>query len=139
MCPAFFLNLGKGVFPLAATMVGKKIGKRIDDGQVPVFMERFGESKDEVFVTAADLRKELGDETFDTLPTAAIGLDTYYERLAQGFRQLMCGNRKFALAYIRRDDTVSLTREAADVSGITYITDVDQKEVEEILAKFRRP
>ena len=44
----------------------------------------------------ADLRKELGDEEFEKLPTGAIGLYTYYERLAQGLRQLMAGSRKFA-------------------------------------------
>ena len=120
--------------PLAAAMVGKTIGKRIHEGQLPVYVERFGDSKDEVFVTSAELRKELGDKEFEKLPTAAIGLYTYYERLAQGLRQLMCGNRKFALEYISRDDMASLTKEAADISGITYITDVDRKEVEEILA-----
>ena len=120
--------------PLAAAMVGKTIGKRINEGQLPVYVERFGDSKDEVFVTSAELRKEFGDEKFEELPTAAIGLYTYYERLAQGLRQLMCGNRKFALEYISRDDMAALTKQAADVSGITYITDVDRKEVEEILA-----
>jgi glutamate synthase domain-containing protein 2 len=126
--------IGMARSPLAAAMVGKTIGKRINEGQLPVYVERFGETKDEVFVTSAELRKELGDEAFEKLPTAAIGLYTYYERLAQGLRQLMCGNRKFALEYISRDDIAALTKEAADVSGITYITDVDEKEVEEILA-----
>ena len=120
--------------PLAAAMVGKTIGKRIDEGQLPVYVERFGDTKDEVFVTSAELRKELGDESFERLPTAAIGVYTYYERLAQGLRQLLCGSRKFALEYLSRDDIAALTKEAADVSGITYITDVDHKEVEKILA-----
>ena len=37
---------------------------------------------------------------FEKLPTGALGLYTYYERLAQGLRQLMAGSRKFALEYI---------------------------------------
>ncbi len=90
-------------------------------------MERFGSTKDEIFVTAPELRKELGDEEFERLPTGAIGLYTYYERLAQGLRQLMCGARKFDLSHISRDDLASLTREAADVSGISYLQDVDQE------------
>jgi len=126
--------VGMARSPLAAAMVGKTIGKRINEGQLPVYVERFGDSKDEVFVTSAELRKELGDDAFEKLPTSAIGLYTYYERLAQGLRQLMCGNRKFALEHISRDDIAALTRESADVSGITYITDVDKKEVEKILA-----
>ena len=33
-------------------MVGKTIGKTIDEGQIPVYVERFGHKKDEIFVTA---------------------------------------------------------------------------------------
>jgi glutamate synthase domain-containing protein 2 len=119
--------------PIAAAMVGKTIGRAIHDQQLPVYVERFGNSIDEIFVTAADLRRELGDDAFGKLPPGAIGLYTYYERLGQGLRQLMCGSRKFALEYITRDDLAALTREAAEISGITYVTEVDREEVETIL------
>jgi hypothetical protein len=46
----------------------------------------------------------------------------------------MCGSRKFALEYITRDDIVTLTREAADVTGITYIMDADKAEVQKIFS-----
>ena len=118
--------------PLAAAMVGKTIGRTIDEGMVPVYVERFGTRKEDIFVTAADLRHELGDD-FDRVPTGALGVYTYYERLAQGLRQLMCGARKFNLGEIRRDDIACLTREAAEISGIDHITDVDKEEVEKIL------
>ena len=72
-------------------------------------------------------------DEFEKLPTGAIGLYTYYERLAQGLRQLMCGARKFDLSFITRDDIASLTRDAAEISGINYIQDVDEAEVQEIL------
>jgi hypothetical protein len=114
-------------------MVGKTIGRAIEEGQIPVYVERFGETKDEIFVTASALRKELGDVEFEKLPAGAIGLYTYYERLAQGLRQLMAGSRKFSLDFITRDDIAALTREAAEVSGIRYVMDVDTAEVEEIL------
>ncbi len=45
----------------------------------------------------------------------------------------MCGSRKFSLEYISRDDLACLTHEAADISGIPFITDVDKVQVEEIL------
>ncbi|MCK4626922.1 MAG: FMN-binding glutamate synthase family protein, partial [Phycisphaerae bacterium] len=125
--------VGMARAPIAAAMVGKTIGRTIDDNQVPVYIERFGNSKDEIFVTASELRKELGDKEFEKLPTGALGLYTYYERLAQGLRQIMAGSRKFALEHIARGDMAALTREAAQVSGITYITDVDKEEVETIL------
>ncbi|MDZ7338405.1 MAG: FMN-binding glutamate synthase family protein [candidate division KSB1 bacterium] len=130
----YFKLVGMARAPIAAAMVGKTIGRAIEDGQLPVYVERFGTTIDEIFVTASSLRKELGKETFEKVPTGALGLYTYYERLAQGLRQLMCGSRKFTLAHISRDDIAALTPEAARISGITYITDVDKEEVEKILA-----
>jgi glutamate synthase domain-containing protein 2 len=129
----FVKMIGMARSPIAAAMVGKTIGRTIDAHQVPVYVERFGVTKDEIFVTAAELRQELGDSEFERLPTGAIGLYTYYERLAQGLRQLMCGSRKFALSYVSRDDLAALTRDAAEISGIRYLTDVDKEKIEGIL------
>jgi hypothetical protein len=119
--------------PIAAAMVGKTIGRAINDHQIPVYIERFGNSKDEIFVTAASLRRELGDAEFDEIPTGALGLYTYYERLAQGLRQLMSGSRKFSLKHISRDDIAALTWWAAEISDIQYVMDLDKAEVERIL------
>jgi glutamate synthase domain-containing protein 2 len=130
----FVKLVGMARAPIAAAMVGKTIGRTINDGQIPVYIERFGNTKDEIFVTASTLRRELGDEEFEKVPTGALGLYTYYERLAQGLRQLMCGSRKFSLEHISRNDLACLTREAANISGIPFITEVDKAEVEEILA-----
>ena len=55
---------------------------------------------------------------FADLPSGAMGVYSYFKRLNQGLRQLMAGNRKFALSYITRDDIAALTKEAADISGI---------------------
>lgn len=73
--------------PIAAAMVGKTLGRAIAAGQLPVYVERFGTTIDEIFVTARTFRKELGKETFERVPTGALGLYTYYERLAQELRQ----------------------------------------------------
>ena len=129
----FVKLVGMARAPIAAAMVGKTIGLSIEAQQVPVYIERFGSSKEEIFVTARALRKELGDIAFEKLPTGAIGLYTYYERLAQGLRQLMAGSRKFSLQYLSRDDLAALTREAADISGIQYIMEADKDEVKKIL------
>ncbi|MDD5475177.1 MAG: FMN-binding glutamate synthase family protein [Syntrophales bacterium] len=129
----FVKMVGMARAPIAAAMVGKTIGQTIEAQQVPVYIERFGNSKDEIFVTASSLRDKLGDKEFERLPTGAIGLYTYYERLAQGLRQLMAGSRKFSLDHITRDNIAALTREASQVSGIEYIMDVDAKEAEKIL------
>ena len=128
---AKLIGMARG--PIAAAMVGKTIGRTIDAHQVPVYVERFGNTKDEIFVTAADLREKMGNDEFEKIPTGALGLYTYYERLAQGLRQLMCGSRKFAMKYTSRDDLCALTEECARISGITYVMDVDKEEALNIL------
>ena len=129
----FVKLVGMARAPIAAAMVGKTIGRTIEENQVPVYIERFGDSCEEIFVTASALRRELGDELFEKIPTGALGLYTYYERLDQGLRQLMAGSRKFALEHISRDDIAALTREAGEISDIRYVMDVDEGKVESIL------
>lgn len=45
----------------------------------------------------------------------------------------MAGSRKFSLQHVARDDIAALTQEAAEVSGIRYIMEVDQGKVASIL------
>ncbi|MFB3854209.1 MAG: FMN-binding glutamate synthase family protein [Vicinamibacterales bacterium] len=130
----FVKMIGQARAPIAAAMVGKTIGRAIEENQIPVYVERFGNTKDEIFVTATELRKHLGDDEFEKLPAGAIGLYTYYERLAQGLRQLMAGSRKFTIAHISRGDIAALTQHAAAVSGIPFIMDVDKEEADSIIA-----
>lgn len=125
--------VGMARSPIAAAMVGKTIGRAIEEKQVPVYVARFGTSIEEIFVTACDLEEEVGSDEFVKIPPGALGLYTYYERLAQGLKQLMCGSRKFRLDLITRDDIAALTEESSKISGISYIMDVDKEEVDEIL------
>lgn len=118
--------------PLAAAMVGKTVGDALKNGKVPAEYQKYGSSIEQVFISALELKKQLGKD-FDQLPTGAIGVYTYFERIAQGLRQFMCGARKFRLDLITRDDIAALTREAAQITGIRYIMDVDAEEVEKIL------
>jgi glutamate synthase domain-containing protein 2 len=115
---------------LTAGMVGKSQGQHIE--------EAFGKGKEyedallRTFAGAAALKEKYGKD-FVRIPPAAIGIYSYYDRLAVGLQQLMAGARKFALNLIERDDLMALTREAADISGISYLMDADSKEVENIL------
>jgi glutamate synthase domain-containing protein 2 len=129
----FVKLVGMARAPIAAAMVGKTIGLAIEQEDLPVYVERFGQTKEEIFVTATHLRNELGAEEFERVPTGALGLYTYYERLGQGLRQMMAGSRKFSLEFISRDDIASLTPEASAISGIPYVMDVDKEEVDSIL------
>ena len=124
--------IGMARAPLAAAMVGKNIGICIDKDDIPVYVSRFGRTKNEIFETAPELELKYGKK-FNDIPTGAIGLYTYMKRLHQGLRQIMCGSRKFALEYISRNDIAALTREASDISGIPYIMECDMEEAERIL------
>jgi glutamate synthase domain-containing protein 2 len=130
----FVKLVGMARAPIAAAMVGKTIGRTIEDREIPVYIERFGCSKEEIFVTASALCQELGREQFEKIPAGALGLYTYFERLDQGLRQLMAGSRKFSVEHLSRGDIAALTREAAEISGIQYIMDVDQGEVDQLFA-----
>jgi glutamate synthase domain-containing protein 2 len=128
-----FKLVGMARAPLAATMVGKTIGKCIEEEEeVPIYIKQFGDTIEEIFVTASELKRQLG-KRFDEIPTGATGLYTYLQRLAQGTRQLMCSSRKFALDYITRDDIAALTKESAEISGISHVMDADREEVNKIL------
>jgi glutamate synthase domain-containing protein 2 len=116
----------------AAAMVGNTVGKKAVEG-----METVREREEAIFRTfaaTAGLKEKYGDD-FKRIPPAAIGMYTYYDRLTQGLQQLMAGARKFALQYITRDDIMSLTKDAAEVSGIPYIMDIDAEKVDKILSK----
>jgi len=118
---------------MTAAMVGNTIGQMVLSGKgLPADVSKYGNTLEQLFGGAGELKKRLGDD-FHKLPPGAIGMYTYYERLTTGLKQLMAGARKFALKYITRDDLFALTQEAADVSGIPYVMDADREEVNSIL------
>ncbi len=125
--------IGMARAPLTAAMVAKTLGRHIDENFLPVYVERFGKDREQIFVTAAELKHLLGPERFAEVPTAALGIYTFYEKLTQGLKQIMCGSRKFAVPYISRDDIAALTRQSNEVSGIPYIMETDREEFERIL------
>jgi glutamate synthase domain-containing protein 2 len=115
---------------LTAAMVGKTQGKLMEDAYGS--SEGYRDALLRTFVGAEQLEEKYGGD-FAKIPSAAIAVYTYYDRLATGLRQLMAGERKFALRFIERNDLMALTREAADVSGIPYIMEADVEEAEKIL------
>jgi len=132
LCAPYVKAIGMARAPLAAAMVGKTIGEAIDGEQLPVYLQRFGKTREAIFITAEGLKREYGKD-YGKIPTSAIGLYTYYERLAQGLRQLMAGSRKFAVKHLTRSDIAALTPEAARASGIPLVSDLDAEEIEAIL------
>ncbi len=117
---------------MTAAMVGNTIGEMVKKGKVPADVAKYGSTVEHIFILAAKLKDKYGKD-FERIPTGTIGMVTYFDRLNAGLQQLMAGARKFGLKYISRNDLCSLTRQAADVSGIPYVMDADKEEVEKIL------
>jgi len=103
---------------MAAASVGRQVGEALRNGSVPKEYARFGSSVDDVFADFRLLKAEYGDET-SSIPTGAIGLYSYLNRVCVGLKQFMALNRKFALRYIAREDIVPLTEIAAKATGLS--------------------
>ena len=125
-------GVGMGRSSLTATMVGKTVERMLMTENITGPLEKYGNTADEIFIYGSSIRKKYGKDVAD-LTHGAVALYTYYERIKQGLKQLMCGNRKFALKHINRNDIASLTKVGSDVSGIPYIMDVDKEESLNIL------
>ncbi len=117
---------------MTAAMVGNTVGEMIKKGKIPSDISKYGTNVEHIFILASQLKDKYGKD-FERIPTGAIGMITYFDRLTAGLQQLMAGARKFALKYISRDDLCALTRKASDISGIPFVMDADQEEVERIL------
>jgi len=113
--------------------VGKNIGLWINDNDLPRTVSQFGTKVEEIFVNY-DLLKAKYGAAIHELPLGAIGWYTYVDKLRVGLQQLMAGSRNFSLSSISREDIMSLTREAEDVSGIPFVMDAFRAEAEAIIA-----
>jgi len=122
--------MGRATF--SAAMAAKTVGNLIREGKVPSEYKKYGDTVEQIFISASKLKEKYGKD-FEDIPVGAIGMYTYYDRLATGLRQFMAGSRKFALKYVNRDDIFALTRQASEISGIPYVMDCDRDKIEEIL------
>ncbi|HQU31986.1 MAG: FMN-binding glutamate synthase family protein [Planctomycetia bacterium] len=124
--------VGMARAPLCAAHVGKLVADQVNKNSIDKTIEPYGRTMDEIFVLASKA-KRLFCSNGREVPPGALGVYSYYQRLSQGLQQLMCGSRKFGLKHLTRDDVVTLTREAAEVTGLKYIMDADSEIAEQIL------
>ena len=99
---------------------------------LPPAVKAYGETPEEIFVTYSTLREKYG-QAVDRMPLGAIAIYTYVDKLRTGLTQFMAGARSFRLDTMCREDLVSVTEEAARVSGIPYVMDAFKEEAERIL------
>lgn len=112
--------------------VGKNIEKWIADGDLPNTVNKFGTTKEEIFVAYETIKSEFGDEA-DKFPMGALGIYTYSDKLKVGLQQLMSGSRNMTLDSISQADLMALTRESSELSGIPFVTDAYREEALKII------
>ena len=67
------------------------------------------------------------------IPFGAIAMFAFADKIGCGLQQFMAGARKFRLAEIKRSDIASANRETEQVSGIPFLTDVNDDRAKAIL------
>jgi glutamate synthase domain-containing protein 2 len=113
-------------------MVGKNIANWLKEGNLPPTVSAYGKTEKEIFIYYEELLEKYGKE-MENIPLGALGVYSFVQKIKVGLQQLMAGSRNFRLATISRRDLMSLTEEAACVSGIPYVMDAYRKEAEAIL------
>jgi len=113
-------------------MVGKNIDSWIKGKILPKTVSEFGNTEKEIFVCYEELADKYGKGMKD-IPLGAVGIYTFTQKLKVGLQQLMAGSRSFSLSAVSRKDLMSLTEEAAKVSGIPYVMEAYRKEADAIL------
>ena len=114
-------------------MVGKNIGYWLKDGKLPPTVSDFGKTEKEIFVCYDELEEKYGKDMKD-ITLGAVGVYSFAQKIRVGLQQLMAGSRNFKLSTISRNDLMSLTEDAASVSGIPYVMEAYRKEAEDILS-----
>ncbi len=113
-------------------MVGKNIANWLKEKSLPPTVSAYGSTEKEIFVCYEELLERFGKQMQD-IPLGAIGIYSFVQKIKVGLQQLMAGSRNFRVSAISRRDLMSLTPEAAEVSGIPYVMDAYRKEAEAIL------
>ena len=126
--------IGIGRAAMTAAMVGKTIGDLIEKGTIPAGLSQYGQSISEIFCRIPGLKARFGHK-IEQLPFGAIEVFDDIKRINTGLRQLMPLCRKFSFNHIDRDDIIPLTEEAASVTGLTSIMELDSKEIDKIIKK----
>ncbi len=128
----YFKSVCVGRALMIPGMVGKSIGRWLEEGKLPKNVARYGNSVEEIFVSYEELKEKYGKEVKE-IPLGAMGIYTYCQRFRVGLQQLMAGSRNFRLSSISRSDIMALTQDAAEISGIPYVMDAYADEAERVL------
>jgi hypothetical protein len=123
-----------GRSPITAAMKSNYFKQLSTEGKLPKsFEDKFGATPDKFIIATPQLKAKYGSR-FSEIPFEGIGVYTYLtDRIGVGLKQLMAGNRKWNLNLINRDDLMSLSILAKQVTGIPLAHEVENDTVKKIL------
>jgi hypothetical protein len=123
-----------GRSPITAAMKASYFKQLAAQGKLPKnFTDKFGATPDKFFIATPELKAKYGNR-FSDIPLESIGVHTYLtDRVGVGLKQLMAGNRKWNLGLLKRDDLMSLSTIATQVTGIPLAHEVENDAVKKIL------
>jgi len=121
--------------PITAAMKSLYFTELAEKGRLPRdFANKYGNDPEKFFIATEELKKEYGSKIGKEIPWSAVGVYTYmYERLGIGLKQMLAGSRKFKLDLIDRGDIASLSKLAAEVTGIPMLHELEKELFEVIL------
>jgi glutamate synthase domain-containing protein 2 len=123
--------------PITAAMKSSYFAELAQTGQLPRgFSRLYGDDPKQFFIATPDLQRQLkaGEALGDGLPWDAVGVYTYFtDRIGVGLQQLLAGCRKFRLDLLARDDLMSLTERAKEVTGIPMAHEAEKEAFHNIL------
>ncbi|MDD2777523.1 MAG: FMN-binding glutamate synthase family protein [Methanocellales archaeon] len=121
--------------PITAALKASYFTELAVKGELPLaFAKKYGETPEQFFIAAPELKSEFGDN-FQDIPVGAIGVYTYYySRLGVGLKQLLAATRKWRLDLIDRGDIASLSDRASKVTIIPTIEEIENDVMESILS-----
>jgi len=123
-----------GRSPITAAMKSSYFKQLSAENRLPnSFTAKFGATPDKFFIATPELKAKYGLR-FSEIPLESIGVYTYLtERIGVGLKQLMAGNRKWNLNLLNRNDLMSLSSIAQQVTGIPLAHEVENEAVKRIL------
>jgi glutamate synthase domain-containing protein 2 len=123
-----------GRSPITAAMKASYFKELAAEGKLPhQFAEKFGNTPEKFFIAMPELKAKYGLR-FNEIPLESIGVYTYLtDRVGVGLKQLMAGTRKWNLNLLARDDLMSLSTIAQQVTGIPLAHEVENDIVKKIL------
>ena len=79
------------------------------------------------------MQAKVGKDEMKNIPLGAVASWTLADKLGAGIQQLLCGARKMSVTGITRKEIYSGNRETEAVTGIPYMTDVNDEKAKAIL------